>query len=104
LKLGTFYDTGTGVTNDVAVAAQWYKKAAAQGVPEAEYALAICYADGAGVPQDLVEACKWITLASAHGLKEAAIFKVALEKKLTPDQKTRAQQLANAALNPHPPN
>ncbi|HZO86311.1 MAG TPA: SEL1-like repeat protein, partial [Verrucomicrobiae bacterium] len=69
-----------------------------------EYALAVCYADGAGVPQDLVEAYKWISLATAHGLKEASIFKVALEKKLTPDQKSRAQQLANAALNHQPAN
>jgi len=51
-----------------------------------------------------VEACKWITLAAVHGLKEAAIFKVALEKKLTPDQRSRAQQLANAALKRQTPN
>ena len=50
------------------------------------------------MPQDLVEAYKWLSLAASHGHKEATAFKAELEKKLSPEQKTRAQQLADAAL------
>ena len=45
---------------------------------------------------------KWISLAASRGHKEATAFKIELEKKLSPEQKTRAQQLADAALGGAP--
>ena len=65
---------------------------------DAEFAASACYADGIGTPRDLVEACKWAALAAAHGVEEAAIFKAATEKKLTPEQKAKADQVIAEAL------
>jgi len=69
------YDSGQGVEKDLAAAAKWFEAAARQKIPEAEYALAGCYADGDGVPQNMVEAYRWASLAAAHGHPEAVALK-----------------------------
>ena len=103
-NLGNLYEAGQGMPKDTTEAAKWYRKAADQGEPKAEHALGLCYADGDGVPQDLVEAYKWISLAATRGHAPALEFKETLEKKLTPEQKAKAQQLANTVLeHPAPP-
>ena len=66
-------------------------------MPAAQYAIGACYADGEGVSQDILEAYKWIALASTNGHNEAKIFMATLDKKLSPEQKTKAQQLVDAA-------
>ena len=98
-NLGNLYDAGEGVPRDFGLAAKWYGKAAVQGQPEAEYNLGVCYEAGEGVPQDLVEAYKWVSLAYSHGNRYAARYKESLAKKLTVEQKARAQQLADAILS-----
>jgi TPR repeat protein len=92
------YDAGQGVEKDLAEAAKWFRAAAQQKVPQAEYAVGACYADGEGVPKDMIEAYKWISLAAAHGLSDAATFKGTLEKKLTPEEKAKAEQLVSASV------
>ncbi len=82
--------------------AQWYKKAADQGVPDAEYAIAACFADGDGVAQNNVEAFKYFSLAEAHGNTNAVIIKNALFKKMTPEQKAQAQQILESISTPKP--
>jgi len=51
--------------NDESVA--YYRKAAAQGEPDAEYGLGSMYAAGEGVKRDPAEARKWIARAAEHG-------------------------------------
>ena len=85
-------------SNVVIIPPEAIQKAAEQGAGPAEYALGACYADGIGLPQDLVEAYKWIALAASHGQKNAATFNETLAKKLSADQKSKAQQLVQAAL------
>ena len=96
--MGNLYDSGQGLAKDYAAAVQWYRKAAEQKMPQAEYALGACYADGEGVTKDLVEAYKWLSLAAAHGNTNAAPYKTTLEQKLTPDQRSKAREIAEAAL------
>ena len=67
-------------------------------MPQAEYAIAGCYADGEGVPQDNIEAYKWISLAESHGVTNATIFKNALWKKLSPEQQAKAQKVVDKLL------
>ena len=98
-NLGNLYDAGQGVPRDLNLAAGWYRKAADQGYQQAEYAIGACYADGEGVPQDVVEAYKWFVLAAAHGNSSASTLKETFAKKLTPEQKAKAQQMANAVLS-----
>ena len=51
-------DGGLGVKQDIAEARRYFKIAAAQGHPEAQFELARMYETGQGVPRDLTEALK----------------------------------------------
>ncbi|NDA68758.1 MAG: sel1 repeat family protein, partial [Verrucomicrobia bacterium] len=66
--LGTLYDQGEGVPADLREAVKWYELAAAQGLPDAQYNLAICYSKGEGVAKkDLKIACEWFRRAALQG-------------------------------------
>ena len=47
------YYNGQGVTQDYSKAFEWYKKAAEQGFPNAQFRLGVMYCSGTGVNQDL---------------------------------------------------
>jgi TPR repeat protein len=51
--LGVSYDNGEGVAQDYAQAAQWYRKAAEQGLAEAQNIVGVFYALGSGVAPQL---------------------------------------------------
>jgi TPR repeat protein len=51
-------------TNNYTEAVRWYRKAAEQNYPLAQYDLGICYERGWGVAQDEVEALKWYRKAA----------------------------------------
>ena len=48
-------------------ATEWYRKAAEQGVPEAQNNLGVMYKDGQGVDRDDAEAVRWFLLAARRG-------------------------------------
>lgn len=52
-------------------ASQWYRKAAEQGVADAQYCLGQNYATGEGAPRDNVEAYAWFCLAAAQQNRQA---------------------------------
>src|SRR5947208_10005607 len=52
LALGNFYFLGTGTRRDLIRAAKWHRKAAEQGLVEAELRLAFDYLDGVGLKTD----------------------------------------------------
>jgi len=62
--LGGLIQRGLGAPQDHAEAARWYRKAADQGFPGAQYNLGIAYANGLGVAQDHSEAVKWFRKAA----------------------------------------
>jgi TPR repeat protein len=53
------YMIGQGVQQDVVGAIRWYRRAAEQGVAEAQNSLGWMYREGRGVPQDDAEAARW---------------------------------------------
>ena len=61
-----------------AEAAKWCRKAAEQGLAEAQYKLGLKYENGWGVPINHAEAVKWLSLAAEQGLAEAQ-FNLALK-------------------------
>jgi hypothetical protein len=65
------YALGRGVKGDEAQAAQWFRKAAEQGDPQAQTALGLSYAEGHGMPVDKAEAVKWWRKAAKQGNKDA---------------------------------
>lgn len=51
LLLGLMHQDGAGVAQDHAEAARWYRRAADQGVAQAQYALGVLSERGGGVPR-----------------------------------------------------
>lgn len=76
--LGGMYYEGQGVPRDYSEAAKWYRKAAEQGLPEAQTALGsmydVAWVMGNGkwpVPQDDAEAVRWYRKAAEQGFADA---------------------------------
>ncbi|HET7750365.1 MAG TPA: tetratricopeptide repeat protein, partial [Terriglobales bacterium] len=72
-NLGSCYELGQGVVQDLTVAAQWYRRAALQGHSEAQNDLGMLYEEGRGVTQDVMEALKLYLLAAQNGNPKALI-------------------------------
>jgi uncharacterized protein len=58
------YEKGEGVVQDYTEATKWYRKAADQGLAEAEFKLGLLSESGLGVMQDYVVAYMWFYLAA----------------------------------------
>ena len=84
-----------GVTKDAAQAVKWFRKAADQNHPAAQYNLAVGYERGDGVAKYEVEAYKWYRLAAKQGDRKAQRNATMLELLLSPEEiaegKRRAQ-------------
>ncbi len=89
-----YYD-GRGVPQDDAEAVRWYRKAAEQGLAQAQHNLGVMYANGQGVPQDYVLAHKWYNLSAARGgMAGNTTPRDYVASKMTPAQIAEAQRLA----------
>ena len=62
---------GSGIERDPALAADWFTRAAEQGMVQAQTRLAQLYFTGEGVPQDHRKAAEWLRRAAAAGDSEA---------------------------------
>jgi TPR repeat protein len=71
-NLGVLYDEGAGVEQDLAIAADWYRKAAEQGFIDAQTNLGVMYYYGQGVTRDYQKAAEWFRLAAEQGDAEAS--------------------------------
>ena len=67
VTLGYMYQRGKGVTQDSAIAAQWFERAAAEDSAEAQFALSLLYLNGDGMPQDDTKAIEWCRRAAKQG-------------------------------------
>ena len=52
-------------------AVKWIRKAAEQGIADAQFALGACYQSGTGVTQNIAEAKKWYQKAADQGNEDA---------------------------------
>jgi len=62
---------GEGAPTDYARAMNWFQKAAAQNVAEAQTGIGLLYRFGSGVPQDREQARTWFKKAVAQGYEKA---------------------------------
>lgn len=62
---------GLGVPLNDRKAFSWYRKAAQQGVPEAQDGVGYLYETGRGVAKDMQEAVRWYRLAAEQGFENA---------------------------------
>ena len=68
---GNRYYTGMWVPRDVERAAEYYRKAAEYGDPDAQYLVGRCYDSGIGLPKNEAEAAAWYSRAARGGNAEA---------------------------------
>jgi TPR repeat protein len=65
--MGTIYEQGLGVAQDLPAAAFWYRRAADGGNASAQYNLGVFYQFGKGVTKDPVEAAQLLRQAAEQG-------------------------------------
>jgi hypothetical protein len=65
------YSNGRGVAKDDAIAVTWFRRAAEQGNPAAQYNLGVMYFYGRGVARDHGAALEWYLAAAGQGLANA---------------------------------
>ena len=70
-EVARFYYHGIGTAQDLHKAIEWYRKAAAKGDAEAQYALGRAYELGEGVKPNVEEAMRWYEMAAALGDEDA---------------------------------
>lgn len=109
--LGERFATGTkGAPKDMGQAIFWWKMAADNGDPMAQFNLGMACLHGAGAPQDRVRAHMWFSLAAAsgkmtvsgqHSKKMAENEKKAIETDMVSGQIEESQALARAWLAQH---
>ena len=78
------------MTQDFKEAFKWFRQAAEQGYPSAQYNLARYYVEGKAVETDLVEAYKWYLLASERGDPDADRERLELSLKISPTDMAEA--------------
>jgi localization factor PodJL len=91
--VGTYYAR----RQDMAAAARWYQKAAARGLPAAQFRLGYYYQNGRGVPRDPGQANFWYLKAAEQGNVGAMYNLALLAANGKPDYATAARWFKRAA-------
>lgn len=90
LLLGSNYEVGLSFKQDFAEALVWYRKAADQDFPYAEFELAAIYFEGrAGQKKNPTEAYFWALLAKRHQFLSADKLLQVLEPKMSEAEKKK---------------
>jgi TPR repeat protein len=103
------YAKGRAVPKDDQAAANWFRKAAEQGDPRAQYNLGVLFVNGRGVERDYAQAYVWLRQAALSDDPEIASqsaegLAVVLEA-MSALEKDTAQQLSAAYRHrSHPAN
>ncbi len=69
--IGSQYQMGIGVKQDLSIAKDWYEKSAKQNYLKADYALALLYLEGEGVDKNYQKAEHWLKTAALKGDEDA---------------------------------
>ena len=96
VSLGYFLETGQLTAGSQSQAVDWYRKAANQDDPLAEYLLGRSYFLGGGIQQDVNSAQKWLKPAADQGNPFAAYF---LGRIMADRDYTKAPALYKAAAD-----
>jgi TPR repeat protein len=88
------YAQGQGVPQDHAEAAKWFRRAAEQGLVDAQYRVGLGYYQGHGVPKNIVQAYMWWTLAGLKGHRKADDHRERAARHMTATQILEAMKLA----------
>lgn len=72
-NIGYMYANGFGLDENLAEAANWYRRSAETGIPDAQYNLALLYSSGRGVERNLERSAHWFLAAALRGHPEARL-------------------------------
>jgi len=95
---GTLYEGSQGVVRDAVEAVKWFRQAAEQNLPIAQFNLGVCYERGDGVAKYEAEAYKWYVLAAASGDTKAKRNASLLDLMLSPEEIATGKRRAQAWL------
>jgi len=98
-SLGDCYAHGTGVKQDPAEAAAWYRKAADKGDPAGQFAYANCLAAGTGIAKNEADAAKWLGDAVGQNHGPALVKKGQALMAASDDKREEAVQLFKKAAD-----
>ncbi|MBM2829449.1 MAG: Sel1 domain protein repeat-containing protein [Gammaproteobacteria bacterium] len=87
------YLKGLGTEKNYFEALNWFRKAAEQGVLEAQSNIGYIYENGFGVPKDIIRAYAWGSIALANGYDAAKIPVNALKARMNSQQLNKANML-----------
>ena len=71
-----------------------WRASAAEGDNRAQFRLGQLYEQGLGVPQNFAQAHAWYSLAAARGNSHANHFRDTLSKRMTPEERSKAEAAA----------
>jgi uncharacterized protein len=94
IELGKIYEEGKLAPQNYNQAFKWYHASAETGNPTGQLNLGIMYYKGVGVPQDYELAYKWFIISSLQENQEAKKYALLAEKKISPQQKEKIQEIA----------
>ena len=83
-----------GVPQDYKEAVKWWKLSAEQGTANSQFNLSAMYNNGQGVPQDYALAHMWWSICSSNESKDCVKNRNIVEKKISPSQIEKAQEMA----------
>jgi TPR repeat protein len=81
------------------LAAEWYRKAADQGHPVAQYYLGVMCMNGRGVPEDLIGAYLWFNLSAAQGRQDAIRARDFVAQRMNRTQLTEVESLTGERVS-----
>ena len=103
MKMGWAYEKGDGVPRDDARAVEWYRRAALQNEPTAQYNLALLLIDGRGVAaKDTATGVDFLTRAASQNLTAAQAYLAAVYERGEIVPKNDAER-PTGAFGAHPP-
>lgn len=101
-NLGLMYFVGNDdIPRDYNQALMWYSKAAEQKDTGAQNDLGRMYENGLSMPNDFVRGYMWYTIAEQGGNESAKQSRITLESRMSPEQVSQAQAMAQEWLNKH---
>jgi localization factor PodJL len=95
-NLGLLYFEGAGGQKDLALATQWFRRAADLGLADSQYNLGLVYENGYGVTKNAAEAYKWYVIAARGGDDGARASAERLQRSLSPEAQATAERSALA--------
>jgi len=96
--LGEMYFQDRGDTGDYSDGVKWLRLAAESGHSWSQNYLGLIYKEGKGVIEDSVYAHMWFNIAASNGVNSAKLNKDTLVKRMTPQDISKAQDLARECV------